>query len=250
MQIDGHKTTQTYWESIHSTQPRLRLPSSLIASTGDLKKLLRAYVRPQMQVLEIGFAPGKLLSFVAKVLHARVAGIDYVENGIKFARQLFQALGIEGDMRCEDVFSTTFQFGTFDLVYSVGLVEHFDDPRQIVRRHVELAKPGGTVLILVPNYGGLYGRVQRYFDPDNLSVHNLDIMDCDAIKKLVPSDLVSEARSSRVGRINPWLISLEKKWPRPIAKFAYVTLNGLGLMQPLDITPLCSMIALVMVRAG
>jgi 2-polyprenyl-3-methyl-5-hydroxy-6-metoxy-1,4-benzoquinol methylase len=248
--MEGSKTTQVYWENIHSTQPRMRLPSSLIVSTGDLKKLLRAYVRPQMRVLEIGFAPGKLLSFVAKVLHAKVAGIDYAEGGTRFASQLFQALGIEGDMRCEDVFSTTFQLGTFDFVYSVGLVEHFDDPREIVRKHVELAKPGGTVLILVPNYGGLYGRLQRYFDLDNLSVHNLDIMDCSSIEKLVPRDLVKESTSSRVGRINPWLISLEKKWPRPIAKFAHLALNGLGLIQPFDVPSLCPMISLVMVRTG
>ncbi len=39
---------------------------------------------------------------------------------------------------------------TFDLVYSVGLIEHFPDKTDIVEAHVSLAKPGGLVLFHVP----------------------------------------------------------------------------------------------------
>jgi 2-polyprenyl-3-methyl-5-hydroxy-6-metoxy-1,4-benzoquinol methylase len=201
-----------------------------------------------MSVLEIGFAPGKTLAFVAKVLRAKVSGLDYSEGGVQFSRRLFGVLGIEGDLRCENVFTTTFPLGTFDFVYSVGVIEHFDDPTEIVRRHVELLRPGGTALILIPNYGGFYGQVQRYFDPENLKIHNLEIMTCDALVKLSPSNMVENATSFRTGKVSPWLISFDRRWPRPVATLARIILNSVGLLQPVDITMLCPMLALKMER--
>lgn len=248
MEKNDSKTTPEYWEGIYSARPRLRLPSSLIASTADLKNLLRTYVHPHMHVLEIGFAPGKLLAFVAKVLQAKVTGLDYSENGVHLAKRLFEALRIDGDLHCEDVFSTTLPRASFDFVYSVGLIEHFDDPRDIVRLHVELARPGGTVLIAIPNYGGVYGRLQRYFDPANLAIHNLNIMNCGAMVNLAPQELVEQTTARRVGKINPWLISLDRKLPGWVAKPALIIGNCLALVQPFDIGPLCPMIALTMVR--
>jgi 2-polyprenyl-3-methyl-5-hydroxy-6-metoxy-1,4-benzoquinol methylase len=38
----------------------------------------------------------------------------------------------------------------FDLVFSFGLIEHFPDKRDILDAHIELAKPGGIVLLYVP----------------------------------------------------------------------------------------------------
>jgi len=164
-----------------------------------------------MHFLEIGCAPGKLLAWVAEVLHAEVAGGDYSQRGLSLAQQLFQALNIDGDLRCEDMLATTFEPASFDLVFSAGVIEHFDDPREIVKRHVTLLKPGGKAVIMVPNYGGFYGRLQCRFDPENLSIHNLTIMNPPALRRLAPGELVSTVRVYPVGRMSPWLISFDKR---------------------------------------
>jgi len=248
MQESNLKTTREYWEDVNSRRPHLSLPSSLVVSPRDLKHLLKKHIRPQMSVLEIGFAPGKFLAFAAKVLKAKVAGLDYSESGVQFSKRLFGTLGIEGDLRCENVFMTTFPLGVFDFVYSIGLIEHFEDPTGIVRRHVELLRPGGTALILIPNYGGIYGELQRHFDPENLEIHNLNIMSCNAISRLSPGNMVEQATSFRTGRISPLLVSFEKRWRRPAAALAKFVLNGVGLLQPFDIGMLCPMIALKLER--
>jgi 2-polyprenyl-3-methyl-5-hydroxy-6-metoxy-1,4-benzoquinol methylase len=54
--------------------------------------------------------------------------------------------------------------GSFDVVYSVGLVEHFDEPAGVIEQHVRFARPRGITVVSIPGYG-----VQRYFDPDNLA---------------------------------------------------------------------------------
>ncbi len=248
MEETGPKTDVAYWEGQYGRPPRMRLPSSLWVGTKNFKRLLAREVAPGARVLEIGFAPGKYLAWVAKVLGARVAGVDFAENGIATARRLFSALGIEGDLRHEDVFQTTFPPGSFDLVYSLGVIEHFDDPRPLVRIHASLLAPGGTALIAIPNYRGLYGSIQRRFDVASLAIHNLDIMTVDALADLAPRDLVSRVEVYRFGRLLPGLISFHRRWPAPAAAAAVAALNLAGLMQPFDVGALCPWLVLHMHR--
>ena len=46
----------------------------------------------------------------------------------------------------------------FDVVFSAGVVEHFTDPTEVIRIHLELMKNGGFLIIMMPNYanGSLY----------------------------------------------------------------------------------------------
>ncbi len=245
----GRKTEVAFWDGLYTSRIRMSLPSGLVVSTRNLLTLLRSRIRPGQRVLEIGCAPGKLLAFAGKVLGADVAGIDYSPTGVASSRELFGALNIDGDLRCEDIFQTSFKPGSFDLVYSNGLIEHFDDPRPIVRKHVELAKPGGRILILVPNYSGVYGRIQKRLDPENLAIHNLDIMSESGMRWLAPEDLVRTVRVFYTGKLNPWLISLHRKLPGPLAQAVNLAGNTVGLLQPIVIKAVAPLIALEMVRS-
>jgi 2-polyprenyl-3-methyl-5-hydroxy-6-metoxy-1,4-benzoquinol methylase len=245
----GRKTELAFWDGLYTRRIRMSLPSGLVISTRNLLTLLRSRIQPGQRVLEIGFAPGKLLVFAGKVLGADVAGIDYSPNGVAASRELFRALGIDGDLRCEDVFQTSFSPGSFDLVYSNGLIEHFEDPCPIVRKHVELAKPGGRILVLVPNYGGVYGRIQRRLDPENLAIHNLDIMSESGMRRLVPEDLVRNVRVFYTGKLNLWLISLHRSLPGPLAQAVYLAGNAAGLLQPIVIKKIAPLIGLEMIRS-
>lgn len=235
---------------MYQSSVRQSLPSPLVVATRNILRLLRERIRPGDSVLEIGFAPGKLLAYAAARLGARVSGIDYSDPGTRTAQHLFQSLGLQGNLRCEDAFSSTFPAETFDFVFSVGLVEHFDDPRGIVRKHVELTRAGGKAFVLVPNYGGIYGRLQARLDPANLKIHNLAIMSERSMLDLVPPDLTADARAFLTGRPNPWLLSFDKALPIPLAKAVAWSLNGLALLQPFDIRAVAPLIALEITRAG
>jgi len=241
-------TTRDHWDSAWERPPRWRLPSKLFVSTRNLQRVIEPHVRPGMRYLELGCAPGKMLAWVASDLGARVSGLDYSQRGIEWARRLFDTLGLEADLRCEDVWSTTFDRGGFDVVFSAGLIEHFDDPSPLVRQHVTLVKPGGRALITVPNYGGIYGRLQGWFDPDNLALHNLSIMSTEAMRRLAPSDLARDIRAYPAGRISPWAISIGHRWPAPVAAGLAYAANGLGLVQPVDVAALCPLLVLEIVR--
>lgn len=225
----------------------MRLPSPLNVGIYNLQRLLKNRVKPGMEVLEIGCAPGKILAWVNKRLNCAVAGLDYSEKGIKLTNGLFEALGIEGDIRCENIFHHSFPPGQFDFVYSAGLIEHFADPAAVVRQHVLLAKPGGMAMIVIPHYGGVYGKLQRYFDNANLSIHNLEIMNRDSLVDLAPEDLTAEVKSYSFGRISPWIIGFDKKLIKMSIIINYA-INALGLLQPVDFEYLCPLLVLEIVR--
>ena len=241
-------TTRSHWDEAWSAPPRWRLPSGLLVGTRNIQRVLRSHVQPGMQVLELGCAPGKILAWTAVKLGARVSGLDYSEQGITWSRRLFDTLGAHADLRREDVLNTSFPRGSFDLVYSWGLIEHFDDPRPFVRAHIELARSGGLAVIGVPHYGGMYGRLQASLDPANLALHNLRIMNPDALAALAPQDLTTAVRAYPAGRFSPWLLNLDQRLPGSVARLANYALNGVGLLQPIDIVALCPLLVLEMRR--
>jgi 2-polyprenyl-3-methyl-5-hydroxy-6-metoxy-1,4-benzoquinol methylase len=242
-------TTVDHWDDVWAGDVRLRLPSSFVISTRNFQRLLRRHVRPGDRFLEIGCAPGKLLAWVAAALKANVSGLDYSEKGLATARRLFKALHLAADFRCEDVRQTTFPSAAFDVVVSFGVIEHFDDPRDVVSRHLDLVKPGGTALMTVPNYRGIYGRLRRYFDAKSLLYHNLDIMTCEGLAALVPQSEAAGARAYPAGRLSPWQVCLGKRWPVPLARCVDHLANVAALLQPFDVPALCPMLVLEITRS-
>jgi SAM-dependent methyltransferase len=75
-----------------------------------------------------------------------------------------------------DLFEDHPELGQFDVVYSLGLIEHFDDVPAVIERHVRLAKPGGLLVVGCPNLVGLNGWFLERVAPDILAKHNQAMM--------------------------------------------------------------------------
>jgi len=248
--VNHDLTSVDHWDSAWSGDIRLRFPSPWLITTRNIQNLLRGRVRPGHRVLEIGCAPGKILSWVAAELKAEVSGLDYSERGLAMARRLFAALKLSADFRCEDLRQATYPPASFDWVVSYGVIEHFDDPRDVIRAHIDLVKEGGTALMTVPNYQGVYGTLQRYFDSDNLLTHNLEIMSSEALAALVPPDQTLRVRTYASGRFSPWQLSLGTRWPSPVALGVSHLANALAQLQPFELSALCPMLVLEVTRSA
>lgn len=135
-------------------------------------------------VLEIGFAPGTVLAFLRKKYLCEVTGVDYSPVGVEKAKKLFSALCLTGDLRYEDIFKSTLPDDSFDFVCSFGVIEHFDDPLPILKKHVELCKKGGRIMISIPNHRVFYERFPFLYDKNNYLTHNSNIMHCDKLLDL------------------------------------------------------------------
>ncbi len=144
-------------------------------------------------VLEIGAAPGKWLSIFPQNSFA-VAGIEYSQQGINVLKKNLDLLGIKPlDLMHGDFFVIEPR-PVFDIVMSLGFVEHFEDPVAVISRHVEWLRPGGALVIGVPNFTGLHGFAQRMLDLSILRAHNTLIMNA-AFFDSLPSRLSVEKSS-------------------------------------------------------
>jgi len=134
-------------------------------------------------ILEIGAAPGKWLSLFPQDRYT-VSGIEYSQQGMHALRENMDLLGIKPLDLIHGDFFTLEPRACYDVVMSLGFVEHFDDPIPVIRRHVEWLRPGGVLVIGVPNFTGLHGFAQRLLDLDILRAHNTTMMNRDFFDSL------------------------------------------------------------------
>jgi 2-polyprenyl-3-methyl-5-hydroxy-6-metoxy-1,4-benzoquinol methylase len=127
---------------------------------------------PHLTVVELGCARSAWLPYFAREFHATVAGLDYSALGATQAAARLRQHGIEGDVRCADLFDPPSDWcGEFDVVVWFGVAEHFEDTTHAVRAAARLLKPGGLLITEIPNMSGLVGWVQRVANRPVYDIH-------------------------------------------------------------------------------
>jgi len=113
-------------------------------------------------VCELGSGTGELSAHLAKA-GRHVVLVDYSQGSLDFGREVFAELGLSGRFVLADVTEPLpFETDSFDLVWSSGLLEHFDD-KQIVHILTESRRISRSkVISLVPNANSLMYRVGKW----------------------------------------------------------------------------------------
>jgi len=135
-------------------------------------RLLPATGRPT--VLELGCGASQWLPYLALRKGCHVMGLDYEPSAVALTEANMRGAGAEGTILCRDAFDADANAdlaGLFDLVYSTGLVEHFEDVVPCLRAVRTYVRPGGLVFTTVPNLQGLNWALQRYGDVRILETH-------------------------------------------------------------------------------
>ncbi len=99
--------------------------------------------------LEVGSGRGTTSMYLAS-RGCDVTLLDYAPNGLRLARDNFAREGLpEPCLLMADARATGLESDQYDCVYSLGLLEHFEDPLPVLREMVRLLKPGGWLYALV-----------------------------------------------------------------------------------------------------
>ena len=175
------KTTRTYWDGIWRRQGAVSpLDPSSPALIHQFDRALDAVVSASLarwggratSLIELGCGGSIYLPYFAGRYRLSVAGVDYSPEGCARARDLLAASHVEGDIVEADLFEPPASLrGRFDIVFSMGLLEHFDDSAAAVAACAAYARPGGLILTVIPNMTGLPGWLQRWLDPALFAVH-------------------------------------------------------------------------------
>lgn len=169
-------TTQDYWNTTYQQRKQL-IPSNVNGwrntSNREIYRLLCQLNPGGKRILEIGGGGSPWLAFLSKTYpQADFACLDYAADGIEtlavFCKQekinnirLYQA----------DFFQPGGEAGSFDIVYSLGVVEHFSDLPTVLSCHADFLDEQGVMLTVIPNMAGILGILTRWMNRKVYDIH-------------------------------------------------------------------------------
>lgn len=234
-------TDRTYWEKEYSSSlsdnnsksvrtPLYRYFSDLLKKIIGAKVMQKAEsyveyclfkvlsecigeIKKGSSIIEVGAAPGRNIIKVASMFNLIPYGVDYTTAGTKICKLNFARVGFDPtNVYLDDVLSEQFQSEQsekYDVVLSMGFIEHFANPDDIVKAHMSLLKPGGYLIVSIPNLRGIYWLWTYIFNNPQLALHNIDVMRLREFRKLFQHKKMREQWSGYVGTFSFWLFTFE-----------------------------------------
>ena len=99
-------------------------------------------------VLEIGCGNGA--DGVMFAQHgANYIGVDLTDTAVDATRRHFACLHLNGTFRVENAEALSFGDGSFDAVYSYGVLHHTPHPSRAIREVYRVLKPGGQAIVML-----------------------------------------------------------------------------------------------------
>jgi ubiquinone/menaquinone biosynthesis C-methylase UbiE len=125
-----------------------QLEEERIAREGFVADYARFSAWRGKQVLEVGVGAGSDFVRFARA-GAVLTGIDLTQHGVELTRTRLTLEGLSAEVHQADAESLPFADGSFDFVYSWGVVHHTPDPARAIREIVRVARPGGRVCVMI-----------------------------------------------------------------------------------------------------
>jgi SAM-dependent methyltransferase len=127
---------------------------------------------------------------------------------------------------------------TYDVVMSIGVIEHFRDPADVVQRHINLLKPGGTLILQVPNLAGWVNQwlLRGACMQGLLASHNLAVMNKGVFRGFAQRFDLEVCHLEYAGGFDPGLMvynhSYTSRWLRPPVFYCLWLLERLTRRHP------------------
>lgn len=143
----GENSWENYWNFASSSLNIINLGRE--AYNFFLFRFLKKYINKQTDFLELGCGTASLGFMIAKKANS-YTGFDFAKNALSEARDNFEKAGLKN--YCFEIKNILdFEYEkNFDIVWSQGLIEHFDNVPFLISAHLKMAKEGGLVIISVP----------------------------------------------------------------------------------------------------
>ncbi|HVW12278.1 MAG TPA: class I SAM-dependent methyltransferase [Mucilaginibacter sp.] len=156
--------------------------------------------------IELGGFPGYYAIFLKKYFGLETTLFDFYVHAPVLKQVLNANRLTEGDIAVieGDLFNYK-PTEQYDLVLSCGLIEHFQDTKDVIARHLPFLKPGGTLFITLPNFTGINGWVQRKYDMSNYEKHNIDSMNPNLLASCCKELGLKDIKAYYYGRFSIWL---------------------------------------------
>ncbi len=204
-------TDRQFWTNYWESKPDLAVQ---IDKNYLFHKQLEKIVKTNnvQTAIELGGFPGYYSIFLHKYLGVKTTLFDYFIHP-DILKKVLNKNGLD-ESAIPVIENDVFHYHPeqkYDLVLSCGLIEHFKDTKDIIERHLEFLKPGGTLFITLPNFRSVNGWVQKTFDRDNYLKHYIECMDTEYLAAILEKLGMKSIKSSYFGRYSVWLENKDQK---------------------------------------
>lgn len=191
-------------------------------------KFLKKHTNIKKSMLEIGCMPARFLAHIASQYGYYPEGIDYISGSKKACEETLLNSGINEFNIIENDFFKWTTSNKYDLVCSFGFIEHFNNPKSIVDKHIMLLNNYGLLIIEIPNFSGLQKYIHKWLDRENYENHNISIMNLSFFREvIIERKLRLMFLGYYGGFFNFWW---ENKSPSIIQLIAYIILRSISLL--------------------
>lgn len=192
--------TQEYWERYYGkTGTNKKLIQSVCGVYEEYWNVLIGDTDLKDKTLiEIGGYPGRYLAYLAHNYKVQVTCLDYNSDREKVDESMAAFEVNDYSVEQADIFNHN-PNQKYDFVFSNGFIEHFENYEEVMELHLKYLKPGGRLLIMIPNkrfYKWIY---QSILDRDNLKAHNLKPMKLAVFRKFAKENQLKILRLSYFG---------------------------------------------------
>ncbi len=149
------------------------------------REIFAKYLPRGGDCFEVGCYPGTFLVYLCKNFDYQANGIDTTPFVLTRLPSFLKANGVRVGELIQGNFLQYRSHREYDVVCSFGFLEHFADFQGVIRKHIELLREGGVLVLTCPNFRGLQHVLRAILDPEDLRRHVLPSMDFAAWKRIL-----------------------------------------------------------------
>jgi 2-polyprenyl-3-methyl-5-hydroxy-6-metoxy-1,4-benzoquinol methylase len=198
---------QEYWDNSYKELIINDIPSN--NPIIDWIQTVASYCIDGGECIEIGVFPGGFINEFGK-LGYKINGIDLTPR-VKELKEIFHQKKYSiGEFLQLDFFSYK-PDKKYNIVYSIGFIEHFIDYKSVIIQHAKLVDMNGILLIIVPNFkGSIQYFLHRILDNKNLKRHNTKSMDVNEWEETLVNNGFEIIKKGFIGNFDFWM-EIKKK---------------------------------------
>lgn len=226
-------SSKAYWDSVLSGAALPRIHTARTYNYRVVMHFVDEILRYENKktFLEIGCGSSGWLPYFAQTYGYTVSGLDYSEVGCRIAEENLRMQGIPyGEIHCQDLFHWQSD-KKYDVIFSYGVVEHFDRPEAAIRIAADHLSPGGLLITLVPNLQGFMGFLGRRIVPEIYRMHK--VISREALIRDHEACGLTKVKADYAGTfaigVIPW--SRSSSWLlRPTSPWRRFSLKGIAIL--------------------
>lgn len=222
-------TSKKYWEDYYAYSPEDKATICKVCSKYDrfYELTINSCTSAPKSIIEVGAFPGRYLAYISSKYGLEATGLDFNPQVDKFTRSM-HAMSVRNFKYVNEDFLSYIPERRFDLVFSNGFVEHFENFDFVLDKHFELLNPGGAMMIMIPNKRYLRAIYGNLVDKENQRVHNLECMSLQVLEEFARRNSLSISFLDYFGgfpyRVHQPLNVLQKMIYHPV-RFLSIKLN-------------------------